>query len=234
MALVVLGDQLVGELDVLSLSVLLRGARQVLPRLPLVLTLEIKRAWFRGGVVTNGGLLVQTVQLQQLVVGRTLGQVGHGVGLVVSIHGSDQKVDQVEQVLEQTLHRHLHLEVGPEADAKPTRLVSLTQCDLTYLLGEFSGNHFLVRSKRHATRTPMLGWPREARVWACWEGPLLCHTAVLEGRQACVAAWAIGSTCPGHVRWIPGFTSDVVTGVRHAGEADERWHRKNCRSFHAQ
>lgn len=80
-ALVVLFNQLSSKRNVLGLSVGLRGAVQVSPRLPLVLSLQVKHTWLRGVIVTGGGLLVQAVQLQQFVIGRALGQAGNGVGL---------------------------------------------------------------------------------------------------------------------------------------------------------
>ena len=72
--LLVLGKQLVHQLNVLSLGVGLGGTLQVLPGLPLVLTLQVKNTWLGGRVVANSGLLVQAVQAQQFVVRWTFGQ----------------------------------------------------------------------------------------------------------------------------------------------------------------
>lgn len=59
--LFVLGQQLVRKCDVLLLGILLRGALQVSPSLPLVLALQIEHARLRCLVVAHSGLLVQAV-----------------------------------------------------------------------------------------------------------------------------------------------------------------------------
>lgn len=73
--LVVLSNQLIGELNVLLFGIGLRGALQVLPRLPLVLAFQVKHSWLWSVVVAGCSLLVQTIQLQQFVIGRAFGQV---------------------------------------------------------------------------------------------------------------------------------------------------------------
>lgn len=83
--LLVLGKQLVHQLNVLSLGVGLGGTLQVLPGLPLVLTLQVKNTWLGGRVVANSGLLVQAVQAQQFVVRWTFGQGVNSFGLFMLV-----------------------------------------------------------------------------------------------------------------------------------------------------
>lgn len=92
-ALVVLFDQLSSKSNVLRFGIFLRGTLQVSPSLPLVLALQVKHAWLGGVVVAGGGLFVQTVQLQQFVIRRTLGQVGNSVGLGLVAKGATNAED---------------------------------------------------------------------------------------------------------------------------------------------
>lgn len=59
-----LGLELLDELDVLLLRVLLAHPLVLVPRLPLVLALQIKHAWFGFRVVSDCRLLEQTVKLK--------------------------------------------------------------------------------------------------------------------------------------------------------------------------
>lgn len=83
--LVVLLDQLAGKRNVLLLSILLGGALQVLPSLPLVLALQVENTGLGGGVVAHSGLFVETVQLQERVVVRTVLEVGNSFGLALDV-----------------------------------------------------------------------------------------------------------------------------------------------------
>jgi len=62
------------EGDVLLLGLILALALVVVPRVPLGAGLELNRPRLRGGVIASGGLLVEAVELQQLRIGRALGE----------------------------------------------------------------------------------------------------------------------------------------------------------------
>lgn len=64
----VLLDQQIDQFDVLLLGIFLGSTLQQLPGVPLVAVFQIEHTWLWLVVVTNSGLLVQSVQLQQLVV----------------------------------------------------------------------------------------------------------------------------------------------------------------------
>lgn len=65
--LVVLGLELFDKGNVLLLGLLLGKALELLPSVPLVLALEVKDAGGSGGIVANGCLLVQGVELVGVV-----------------------------------------------------------------------------------------------------------------------------------------------------------------------
>lgn len=68
-------NDLVGKRNVLLLGLLLGGTLEILPGVPLVLALEVKDAGLGGLIVANGSLLVESVELEQLVVGGSLGEL---------------------------------------------------------------------------------------------------------------------------------------------------------------
>lgn len=85
---IVLLQQFVSQLDVLLFSVLLQSALQLVPCFPLVVVLHVENAGLGCVIVTYGGLLVQTVELQQFVIGGCLSQSVDCVGLLMLVFWS--------------------------------------------------------------------------------------------------------------------------------------------------
>lgn len=91
MHLGVLGGQFVDKGNVVGFGLFLRHPLLVFPGLPLGLALEVHDAGLVGGVVTDGGLLVQPVQLEQFVVVGTSGQLVDGLSLIWLVGGNTMR-----------------------------------------------------------------------------------------------------------------------------------------------
>lgn len=92
----VLLDQLGDLLDVGLLRIVLGRSLVPVPRFPLGLALEVEQTRLFGVAIADGSLLVQTVDLQQVHIGRRDLQVLNVLrGLFESLLGSERKKNNV-------------------------------------------------------------------------------------------------------------------------------------------
>lgn len=89
----ILGRQFLDKLNVRLLGRILAGSFLVRPRLPLGLALQVEHAGLFGGVVPDGGLLEQGVQLQQFLVRRPFREGLHLFGGFVELLVGGKSVD---------------------------------------------------------------------------------------------------------------------------------------------
>jgi len=71
--------------DVLLLGFILALALVIVPRGPLGAGLELDGPRLRSGVIAGGGLLEKAVQLEQLIIGRTLAEGLHLKGSAIEV-----------------------------------------------------------------------------------------------------------------------------------------------------